>query len=414
MSTTTSDTYVWTWLPDASEPVVAGRLEPRGPLQTFVYARSYRERPGAIPLYLPELPLRAGRLEPAAGLTAPGCILDARPDAWGQRVILNRLTGGQNWRDTDPGVLDLHTYLLESGSDRFGALDFQTSSTAHVARGGATATLEELLISAERVEQGVPLTPTLDAALLHGSSIGGARPKALLRDDGRHFIAKFPSSDDRYSVPRSEYVAMTLARRVGLDVAPVRLVTALDRPVLLVERFDRSPGMTTRRHTVSALTILGLDELQARWASYADLAQVMRARFIRPRHTQHELFARLVFNVLMGNTDDHARNHAAFWDGSQLSLTPAYDICPQLRSGGEASQGMAIGRDGYRLSSLAGCIARAAEFALTESEARAITDHQRAVVERDFEAVCDEARLSAVDQQLLRRGSVLHPFALGG
>jgi serine/threonine-protein kinase HipA len=75
---------------------------------------------------------------------------------------------------------------------------------------------------------------------------------------------------------------------------------------------------------------------------------------------------------------------------------------------------MAIGRDGHRLSALAGCIARAAEFALMEREARAITDHQRAVVERDFEAVCDEAGLSAVDRQLLRRGSVLHPFALGG
>src|SRR5690606_20000377 len=114
--------------------------------------------------------------------------------------------------------------------------------------------------------------------------------------------------------------------------------------VLLVERFDRKATAEgwTRRGMVSALTLFGLDEMMARYASYQDLAEIIRHRFARPAQTLRELFGRIVFNVLCGNTDDHARNHAAFWNGHQLSLTPAYDICPQARTGNEASQAMLI------------------------------------------------------------------------
>jgi len=329
-------------------------------------------------------------------------------------VILNRLTGGSDWRSTDPADLDLSTYLLESGSDRFGALDFQASANQYVGRGGASASLSELLTSAERVEQGVPLTPELDAALLHGSSIGGARPKANLCDAGRQYIAKFPSSDDRYSVVRAEYFAMRLAERAGLNVAKVRLVEADQKPVLLVERFDRQAGSATRRHAISALTMLELDELAARHASYSDLAQVIRARFTEPKRTLKELFARITFNVLIGNTDDHARNHAAFWDGDLLTLTPAYDICPQVRGGGEQSQGMMIGRDGFRLSQLAGCVERSGEYGVTTQSARDIIDRQVRAIEQGLDEVSDEAKLTRVDRALLRGGAVLHPSAFYG
>src|SRR3546814_2737221 len=88
--------------------------------------------------------------------------------------------------------------------------------------------------------------------------------------------------------------------------------------------------------------MLGLDEMMARYASYQDLAEIVRHRFTDPSAILRQLFARIVFNILCGNTDDHARNHAAFWDGERLTLTPAYDICPQGRSGQEASQAMLI------------------------------------------------------------------------
>ncbi len=101
-----------------------------------------------------------------------------------------------------------------------------------------------------------------------------------------------------------------------------------------------------------------------------------------PTQTLRELFGRIVFNVLVGNTDDHARNHAAFWDGQSLTLTPAYDICPQARTGGETAQLMAIGKDGYRMSQASGCVARASEYGLSEAEAREIVDHQIETIER--------------------------------
>jgi serine/threonine-protein kinase HipA len=401
--------FVWVWLPGAAEPVVAGRLDPVGPIVDFTYGRSYLERADAIPLYLPELPLEAGPISPLAG-ALPGCIADAGPDAWGQRVILNRLTGRA---DADPAELGPLTYLIESGSDRIGALDFQTSAREYVPRSMAHATLEELAESADRVEREVPLSPELDQALLHGSSVGGARPKALLDDGEAKLIAKFSSTTDTYPVVKGEFVAMELARRAGLEVASVRLTTAHGRDALLVERFDR-PGEGRRRAMVSALTMLGLDEAGARYGSYADLADLVRARFSDPRVTLRELFSRIVFNVLCSNTDDHPRNHAAFWDGEELTLTPAYDICPQLRSGGEAAQLMAIGRDGWRMSQVAGCIERAAIYLLSEAEAREIVDRQIATIDGQWDEVCDIAGLPESARTAFRSRQFLNPYSLEG
>jgi serine/threonine-protein kinase HipA len=400
--------FVWIWLPGARDPVVAGRLDAAGPVFTFTYGRSYLEREDRIPLYLPELPLERGPTPPRAGEVA-GCVADAGPDAWGQRVILNRVIGRADGDTTD---LDLLTYLLESGSDRIGALDFQSSATEYVRR-MRHASLDELAESAERVERGIPLSSELDQALLHGSSVGGARPKALLADGATRLIAKFSSTTDAYPVVKGEFVAMELARRAGLEVAPVRLARTLGRDVLLVERFDRTPD-GSRRAMVSALTMLELDEIAARYASYADLADLIRARFTAPKPTLRELFARIAFNVLSGNTDDHARNHAAFWDGAELTLTPAYDICPQLRSGGEAAQIMAIGRDGYRMSQVAGCIERSSTYLLSEGEGREVVDHLIETIEGEWAEVCDGAELSKVERDGFWRRQFLNPYALEG
>ncbi|MGV1048589.1 MAG: type II toxin-antitoxin system HipA family toxin [Solirubrobacterales bacterium] len=403
------EAFVWVWLPDAAEPVVAGRLDPVGPIVYFTYGRSYLERPDRIALYLPELPLERGPIPPLVGEVA-GCIADAAPDAWGRRVILNRRTGRV---DADPADLSLITYLLESGSDRIGALDFQASASEYVPRSTGHATLTELAESAARVEAGVPLSPELDQALLHGSSVGGARPKALLDDGGRRLIAKFSSTTDTFPIVKGEFVAMELARRAGIDAAAVELTEALGKDALLVERFDRTAA-GGRRALVSALTILGLDEAGARYASYADLADLVRARFTEPRPTLRELFARITFNVLSGNNDDHARNHSAFWDGSRLTLTPAYDVCPQLRSGGETAQLMAVGRDGYRMSQVAGCVERAAVYLLSIADAREIVDHQIEVIEGDWSEVCDIAGLTEVDRTRFWGRQFLNPYAIEG
>ena len=414
------EAYVWIWLPEATEPVVAGKLEAddQGNVQ-FNYGKSYLERievnaranPPAISIYEPELPLKTGVLPLLDGLRMPGCIRDAAPDAWGRRVIINKKLGRKG-KNTDTEALDELTYLLESGSDRIGALDFQRSSSEYVPRSANNVPLEELLQSAARVEQGVPLTPDLDRALFHGSSIGGARPKALIEDQGAKYVAKFSSSSDLYNVVKAEFIAMRLAALAGINVAPVRLVQAAQKDILLIERFDREKTVKgwTRKAMVSALTLFGLDEMMARYASYETFAEIIRHRFDKPKKTLEELFSRLVFNILSGNTDDHARNHAAFWNGKTLRLTPAYDICPQGRAGNEATQAMLISGEN-RLSNLRSCLDAAPHFLLSEDEAKAIFDKQREAIEANWEKVCDEANLSAVDRNLFWQRQFLNPFA---
>jgi serine/threonine-protein kinase HipA len=407
--------FVWIWLPGATDPVVAGRLDEEGGESTFVYGRSYLERDDAIPIYTPELPLVEERIRPRPGLDAPGCILDGRPDSWGQRVIMNRLIGAAAAAEADPAELGLMTFLLQSGSDRSGALDFQESSDVYVPRDREAATLTELASSAQRVEEGVPLSPALDDALLHGSSMGGARPKALIDDGDRRLIAKFSSSSDTIAMVQGEYIAMELARRAGLNAAPVQLTEALGRKALLVERFDRIPGSSERRAVVSALTMLGLNELAGRWASYADLAQIIRESFTEPAATLKELFARITFNILVGNNDDHARNHAAFWDGEMLTLTPAYDVCPQVRNVGRVGQVMIIGADdAFKDSQVAGCVERCHIYHLSTPEASEIVDGQIATITEHWNEVCDMAELPDTDRKGFWRRQFLNDYALEG
>jgi serine/threonine-protein kinase HipA len=208
---TEKETFVWIWLPDETEPVVAGRLEADNGMILFNYGKSYLDRIGdskpAIAVYEPELPLKSGVLPLPEGLTMPGCIRDAASDAWGRRVIINKVLGLKG-AGTDTAELDELTYLLESGSDRIGALDFQRSPAEYVPRTAKNVSMEQLIESAERVEKGQPLTPELDQALFHGSSIGGARPKALIQDQGKKYVAKFSSSTDLYSVVKAEFIAM--------------------------------------------------------------------------------------------------------------------------------------------------------------------------------------------------------------
>jgi serine/threonine-protein kinase HipA len=408
------EAFVWIWLPGETQPVVAGRLALLDGQLLFNYGRSYLARRNAIPIYEPELPLKPGVLPLLNGLTMPSCLRDAAPDAWGRRVIINRKLGTKG-EAIDTGELEELTFLLESGSDRAGALDFQASATTYVPRETITSSLDGLINAVDRVERGVPLTPDLDAALFHGSSIGGARPKAMIVADDKKYVAKFASQTDVYSVVKVEYIAMRLGAEAGLNVAPVRLVDAGGKDVLLIERFDRTKVSTgwTRRGFVSALTLLGLDELMARYASYEDLATVIRHRFAAPRETLRELFSRMLFNVLCGNTDDHARNHAAFWDGATLMLTPAYDICPQARAGGEATQAMLIaGND--RMSQIATCLKAAPSFLLSASDALTIARHQIVTVRDKWMALCAEAQLTEVDRNLFWRRQFLNLFAFEG
>jgi serine/threonine-protein kinase HipA len=415
LTQTPTEAFVWIWLPGAVDPVPAGRLAAEGEVITFNYGRRYLDRPEAIALYLPELPLQRGRQRPRGAMRAAGVIRDAGPDAWGQRVILARHLGRLD-RSHDTAELGLLTYLLESHSDRIGALDFQERPDVYVPRSGS-ATLEEVQAATEKFLAGERFSSDLDEALMRGTSIGGARPKVLLREgndvpEGRQLIAKLSTQTDPYPVVRAEAVAMDLAARVGLDVAGTTLTHALGRDVLLVERFDRAAtpgGGEGRRSVVSGLTLLGLDEMEGRWATYPDLADLVRARFTDPDATLHQLFARIVFNICVSNTDDHARNHAAFWDGERLTLTPAYDVCPQLRSGETAAQAMAITRDGRRESRFSTCLEAAEIYHLTRAQAADVIEHQVTVVTEQWDDAADAAELTDTDRDQMWGRQILNP-----
>ena len=176
-----------------------------------------------------------------------------------------------------------------------------------------------------------------------------------------------------------------------------------------LDRKKKSEGWT-RRMMVSALTLLELDEMMARYASYENLATIIRHRFTEPKETLRELYSRIVFNVLCGNTDDHARNHAAFWDGTRPALTPAYDICPQARTGRQANQAMLIlGEE--KQSQIPLCLKAAPVFLLNEADAKGIVKDLIKAIKERWSAVCEEAKLSEVDKNLFWRRQFLNPYA---
>lgn len=407
--------FVWVWLPNALEPVVAGVLTPTNnqvqneSVLAFTYAKSYRERPEAISLYSEELPLQAGTMLPSepkpgrSALALHGCLRDGAPDAWGRRVINLRLAGSP---ETDLNEL---TYLAESGSNRIGALDFQDSPSHYIPRGEA-ASLEQLMHAAQLIEAGATLPADLQAAAGHGTSIGGATPKALLVDGKRQLIAKFASTTDTRPVIQSEAAATFLAGRVGIKAARSEIRTVAGKKVLLLERFDRDVS-GARSQMLSALTILGVHELEARYSSYPALADAIRkGPWDEIPQTLRELFTRLVFNVCIGNTDDHLRNHAAFWDGQRLRLTPAFDLTPQPRSGQTANQAIALTRTGERHSQLWLCRKAAIEFQLSAKEADQIIEHVISTIQSNWKDAVDHAELSAKEAQSLMGREFLNPY----
>ncbi len=404
------DAYVWAWLTGHTDPVPAGRVQLVGDRYRFGYARSYLDRPDAISLYTPELPLRGGWQQPPENMRIASVLRDAGPDSWGQRVILERLHGLRG-RDADTADVDQVTYFLESGSNRVGGLDFQSSPDAYVKR-GTTATLDELHDAADALQEGRPINDELSTALVRGTSIGGARPKALLDDNEVPYIAKFSSTSDYYPVVNAEALALEFARRAGIDAPRSRLTSSLGKDVLLVERFDRTAA-GGRRHILSGLTLLGLDELEGRYATYPDLLDVLLRDGADPG-IGRRLFERIAFNIAVGNNDDHARNHAAFWDGTTLQLTPAYDLCPQPRSGETSAQAMAFGRNGQRDSSFAACLESSSVYGLTRAQARDIIDRQVDVIVSDWDEVADLARLTQAQRTFLWRRQILNPYASYG
>lgn len=323
-----SDTvYVWIYLPQATEPVVAGRLEiektAAGTIGHFTYGQSYLARAEAIPLDPVVLPLARGVTELSALSGFPGCVLDSCPDRWGMKVI-DRLDGSKAYPIG---------YLLMNDPGRAGALSFTRSAEGHPRElESRQFSLEQLLAAANAVESNRDVDPELLKALHPGT--GGARPKCNVVDQDGVWIAKFPSIQDstRISIPRLEHATMRLADQCGIRAAETRFEKVGEKDVCLVKRFDRSmdDDQIYRKAFLSARSVFYADPAFASvgTGSYGRIARWLQ----RYGQTEREeVFRRMVFNVAVRNSDDHELNHGLVYAGrGSFNLSPAYDIVPVL------------------------------------------------------------------------------------
>ena len=377
--------------------------EPRNQFATFAYGRRYLERTDRIPVDPVALPLheagtsRTFRTE--EGFAVFGGIRDAAPDGWGQYLMYKAMG------DRLPSEIDL---ILASGEHRVGALAFGPTS-AQPERitpwGGGPApgeefTLAELAEAAERAQHVDELDENLRALLAAGSSLGGARPKAATKIGDQPWIAKFQKRGDSFPECRVELATMRLASECGLDVPPLDFRCVLDRDIYLIERFDRIPhgNWLERRPFASGLTMLGAHESEVSSFSYADLAGAIRQFGTEVRQDLHELFRRMLLNILVTNDDDHLRNHGFLFDGEGWRLSPLYDVVPKPQLGLERRLVLGVGPEG-RNATIENALAGAAVFDLSHDDANAIAEDMRRIVATRWEHLFTEAGISAADRK---------------
>jgi serine/threonine-protein kinase HipA len=412
-----TECFVYITLPGAREAVTAGRFvleqtRSGDALGRFVYGRSYLGNPDAVEIDPIELKLSDQTYETVRMNGVFGALRDAGPDSWGRRVI-----------EKHAGIAKLGEldYLLESPDDRAGALGFGEKVTPPAPRRKFNQTLDlvHLQQTAEAlVLDALPSDPgaaQVQDLLLLGTSMGGARPKAVIQDQGELWIAKFARPDDRWNYERVEHAMLQLARRCGITTAESRIETVAGKDVLLVKRFDRYSAEQgyTRSRMISGLTVLRADDSVSnrnRW-SYVLLAEEMRRVVDQPRRDTGELFRRIVFNALISNLDDHPRNHALIAPDRKWSLSPAYDLTPAPQiSQDHRDLAMACGDQG-RFANAANILSQHARFLLEREEAQKIIADMTEQVAGTWYDTVRECGVSVQDAETIRSAFVYPGFS---
>jgi serine/threonine-protein kinase HipA len=319
-----------------------------------------------------DLPLIDEEFLPAEKGTAAGAVDDARPDRWGERVI----------RFIDkPGRLSVLEYLYFAGDDRFGALGVSTSPDEYLPRRlGPLPTLkdaDELHELIRKVQNNEPVPAAQRRLISPGATMGGARPKALIDVAGEQWVIKF-SDGDPADTPLIEHATMTLAQKAGIRTAQTKPVRLTHGHAVAIKRFDRNGGL--RLHSLSAGVAL---RAAGERFGYPELAQLLRRRGVTGGDAyiaqMHEVFRRMVFNILIDNTDDHEKNHALLMtDAQQYELSPAYDILPSGQALG--FQQMRVGEDEAD-STVANALSMSQMYTLTKNEAHKETRSVAQVVD---------------------------------
>jgi serine/threonine-protein kinase HipA len=352
--------YLW-WLAQPAAPVLIGELAMVRTLRgvSLTYSDAWVEQGFALSEDLPLLP--SHEFLPQEKDTAAGAVDDARPDRWGERVI--------RFLDKPPR-LSLLEYLYFAGDDRFGALGVSTSAARYEPRRlGPLPTLADAEAIAELVRKVLanePIAAELQRLITPGVTLGGAHPKALVRIDGEQWVIKFADGEPT-DTPLIEHASMTLAARAGIRVAATRPIRLAHGHAIAIQRFDRKGDR--RCHALSANVAL---KAASEALGYPELAQLLRRRGVaeagRNVTQMRELFRRMVFNILLDNTDDHEKNHVLLvTDTAQYELSPAFDVLPS---------GQALGYQQLRVglseadSTLDNALTLCGQFSLKPAEAR--------------------------------------------
>jgi serine/threonine-protein kinase HipA len=413
-----AECYVYITLPGETSSVTAGRfvLEKTAQAQAlgrFVYGRSYLKNPDAVEFDPVELKLSTRTYQTTQLNGVFGALRDAGPDYWGRRVIEKHAGRAQL------GELD---YLLESPDDRAGALGFgrHQSPPAPLRKFNQAIDLEKLQsLSAALIRDELPSDPQAQQVqdlMLLGTSMGGARPKAVVQDGEGLWIAKFNRDDDRWNNTRVEHAMLRLARECGLYTAESRIETVGTKDVLLVKRFDRERAAKgyTRARMVSGLTLLRADEApQARqnW-SYLLLVEALRRVVADAKSDARELFRRICFNALISNLDDHPRNHAILAKEREWDLSPAYDLTPSVPVSIEHRDlAMECGDQG-RYANAKNILSQHARFLLSEEEAQRIVNDMKAQVQARWYETLRASGVAENDAEAIRGAFVYPGFSL--
>lgn len=415
-SKSNSECFVYMTLPGQTDFVTAGRFEltqdRRGTaIGRFVYGRSYLARGDAAAIDPVELKLSGQTYETTRLNGVFGALRDSGPDNWGRRLV------ERNAGTTQLGELD---YLLLSADDRAGALGFGLGRQppGPKRKFNKTLELEKLQGIADALMREEQLRPNEETVqvqelLLLGTSLGGARPKAVVEDDEGLWIAKFNQPGDRWNNTRVEHAMLELARRCGLNVAASRIVTVAEKDVLLVRRFDREKTAKgyTRARMISGLTLLRAEEaVKDRW-SYVLLSEELRRVVEEPKKDAAELFRRMVFNALISNIDDHPRNHALLAKEREWKLSPAYDLTPSpVIAQDRRDLAMEAGDQG-RFANAKNLLSQHTRFLLEQDEAQSIVSNMTEQVKATWYDLVRAQGVSQKDAEAIRGAFLYEGFS---
>ncbi len=414
--TSERECFVYIVLPNETEFVTAARFrisrtrdgEPVGEL---IYGKSYLARGNAVELDPTVLKLSSTQYETARMSGFFGAIRDAMPDYWGQRVIE---------RNAGQTGLEEFNFLMQGADDRAGALGFGLNAEPPAPRRtfNRILDLEKLQATAETIlnnqTDDIENQDDVQELLLEGTSIGGARPKAVVEDDNSFWVAKFSSPQDRWNHPRVEHAFLKLAKLCDMNVADSKIVEVGGKDVLLVRRFDRDhTDEGYRRHRmVSALTLLRSEESPAAkndW-SYLLLADEIRRTSSHPEQDFTELYGRMCFNALVSNLDDHPRNHAILAKNTHWRLSPAYDLTPTLTIALQnRNLAMACGLHG-RMANKENLLSGHARFLLNEEKANFIIDDMINIIRSEWDSCLHRAGVSHQDCKTIRGSYIYEGF----